>query len=371
MKPIIRFPQFSGAWKFEKGKNIFENRKEKSNQSYPIFSVTLDRGLVPRGSMARIMKNDAKTEENLIARPNDIVYNMMRMWQGAMGIAKQICLISPAYVVLTPKENVLSEFYLTILKTKKYLNRLEAYSYGLTNDRLRLYYKDFGLMDLPFTSMQEQKKITAFLSAIDNKIQLLTQKKSFLEQYKKGCMQQIFSQALRFKDSKYQDYPEWMEKKLGNVSISIKAGKTKPGSNGSFPVFGSTGKLGVAEEFSYEGPHILIARVGANAGKLNYVSGQFSVTDNTLVLKFDNRNNIKFFYYLLHNSNLNKLVFGSGQPLITGTLLTNIKINIPCYQEQQKIADFLSAIDIKINLVSTQLEKTREYKKGLLQQMFV
>lgn len=220
-------------------------------------------------------------------------------------------------------------------------------------------------------SLLEQQKIAAFLVAVDDKIQQLTKKKALLEQYKKGLMQQIFNQQIRFKDDDGKDYPDWEEKKLGDVISSIKAGKTKPENEGFFNVYGSTGIIGYCKEFSHSGSFILIARVGANAGKLDIVNGKFGVTDNTLVVDGSNYINLKFLFYLLLVYNLNRLVFGSGQPLITGGQLSKLLALVPSKEEQQKIANFVTGIDNKIDLVNQQLENTKEFKKGLLQQMFV
>ena len=90
--PAIRFPEFTDKWIIKKGSELFNSRREKGNENLPIFSVTMDRGLVPRDTLEKKMKNDAKLEENLIAMPNDIVYNMMRMWQGAMGVVNRKCI---------------------------------------------------------------------------------------------------------------------------------------------------------------------------------------------------------------------------------------------------------------------------------------
>lgn len=222
-----------------------------------------------------------------------------------------------------------------------------------------------------FPSLSEQQKIASFLTAVDDKIQQLTKKNALLEQYKKGVMQQIFNQQIRFKDDDGNDYPDWEEKRLGDITSSIKAGKTKPENEGFFNVYGSTGIIGYCKEFSHSGSFILIARVGANAGKLDIVNGKFGVTDNTLVVDGSNYINLKFLFYLLLVYNLNRLVFGSGQPLITGGQLSKLLALVPSKEEQQKIANFLTGIDNKIDLVNQQLEKTKEFKKGLLQQMFV
>lgn len=183
-------------------------------------------------------------------------------------------------------------------------------------------------------------------------------------------MHHLFSQVIRFKDEDGKDFPEWEKRKLGDVIKSLKSGKSKNSETGQIDLYGSTGIIGKCEEISNIGEFILIARVGANAGQINIAAGEFGVTDNTLILEVDELNKGFIFYFLLY-FNLNKLVFGSGQPLVTGGLLKQIKLQVPCHEEQQKIAEFLSVIDKKIEAVSNQIEKTQSFKKGLLQQMFV
>ena len=161
-------------------------------------------------------------------------------------------------------------------------------------------------------------------------------------------------------------------KKLGEICESISSGKSKLNdSSFKFPFYGSTGIIGYSENFDYSGKNILIARVGANAGSLYKVDGNYSVSDNTLILNLFTNMEPDFIYYFLMYSNLNKLVFGSGQPLITGGQLKGLKLNIPSPPEQTKIGNFLTAIDEKINKVDLQIKQTELWKKGLLQQMFV
>lgn len=142
--------------------------------------------------------------------------------------------------------------------------------------------------------------------------------------------------------------------------------------NGMFPLYGSTGIIGKCAEYSHSGMYILIARVGANAGKISLINDQFGVSDNTLVLDCNQNQNLVInylFHYLFYN-NLNRLVFGSGQPLITGGQLKTLILDLPSFPEQQKIANFLSSIDIKIENTNQQITKAKNFKKGLLQQMF-
>lgn len=117
---------------------------------------------------------------------------MMRMWQGALGVAAEDCLVSPAYVILKPREDVCSEFYYYLLKTERYLLQLMSHSQGLTLDRLRLYYKDFAKISLPYPQLPEQRKIAATLSLLEKLIASEAQQLGVLKEHKKGLMQGLF-----------------------------------------------------------------------------------------------------------------------------------------------------------------------------------
>lgn len=96
-EPKLRFPEFSGAWRPAKASEAFGNRREKGREGLPIYSVTIDRGMVRRNSLGRQIEADAADCDNLLAKKGDLVYNMMRMWQGAVGQAPEECMVSPAY----------------------------------------------------------------------------------------------------------------------------------------------------------------------------------------------------------------------------------------------------------------------------------
>ena len=225
---------------------------------------------------------------------------------------------------------------------------------------------------IPVPLITEQQKIASFLSSVDKKISQLKKKKTLLETYKRGIMQKIFSQELRFKDENGQEFSEIIKSKLDAHLISVSSGKsTTKSKRGIYPIYGSTGKISSSEKYEYEGENILIARVGANAGSIYLVNGKYNVTDNTLILSLKKDIDLHYIYFWLTNFNLTRLIFGSGQPLITGKIIKSLMFDFPQIREQQKIASFLFSIDKKIEITSTQLEKTREFKKGLLQQMFV
>ncbi len=164
---------------------------------------------------------------------------------------------------------------------------------------------------------------------------------------------------------------EWEEKELGNFCLNISSGKDKNANDGKFELYGSTGIIGRSKNSSYEGDFILVARVGANAGFLNRAKGKFAVTDNTLVIDLRREAVIDFINYSLENIGLNKLVFGSGQPLITGGQMKSLKLIVPKNKhEQQKIASCLSSFDEVIAAHSQKLDLLKDHKKGLMQNLF-
>jgi len=223
--------------------------------------------------------------------------------------------------------------------------------------------------------LKEQQKIAVCLSSLDEVITAESQKLDLLKEHKKGLLQNLFPQEgeivpkLRFKE--FEDSGEWDEKELGSFCINISSGKDKNVIDGEYELYGSTGIIGRTENASYEGDFILVARVGANAGLLNKVKGKFGVTDNTLVIDLVKKDLINFIFYSLESVGLNKLVFGSGQPLITGGQLKNFSISIPSSeQEQKKIPNTLSSIDDLIKAQSKKIEALKLHKKGLLQGLF-
>lgn len=158
---------------------------------------------------------------------------------------------------------------------------------------------------------------------------------------------------------------------LGNLSNSISSGRNKHrDANGQYPVFGSTGIIGYSSTYEYEGPVILAARVGANAGILNFASGQYDVSDNTLIITLkQNLYDYNFAYNQLTHYKLNKLVFGSGQPLITSKQLKNIRIPVPPLAEQRKIAEVLGVWDEAIEKQARLIEKLALRKRALMQRL--
>ena len=193
-RPHLRFPEFRDApeWRQKLGGDLFANRKEDGEEGLPIYSVTVNDGMIPRASFDRDFYDIQDPAKNKKACEGDIAYNMMRMWQGAQGVAVEDCLVSPAYVVLSPREGVCSAFFSYLFKLTQSLELLTAYSRGLTKDRLRLYFDDFARMPLCVPECDEQQRIADCLSSLDTQIAAEASQLAVLKAHKQGLMQQLF-----------------------------------------------------------------------------------------------------------------------------------------------------------------------------------
>ena len=227
---------------------------------------------------------------------------------------------------------------------------------------------------ISFPTLPEQQKIASFLTAVDEKIQQLSRKKELLEQYKKGVMQQLFSGKLRFKDDNGNDYADWEEKKLGEVlkTISSKQYQIKSSdfmSMGKFKVIDQGQKLVAGysdnEDSVFKNTPIII--FGDHTTIIKFIDFNFTVgADGTKLLKNINDDNLKYLFYNLTFNNVNQEGYKRHF-----TILSEVRLQVPCLEEQQKIANFLSNIDIKIENTNQEINQTKSFKKGLLQQMFV
>lgn len=163
---------------------------------------------------------------------------------------------------------------------------------------------------------------------------------------------------------------EWEAQPLATLTTGVSSGKSKPMKGATtFPVFGSTGIIGHTEKPAYEGKAILVARVGANAGTLNIVTGQYGVTDNTIIVSTSESVLPDFLWRALQTKRLNSLVFGSGQPLITGTQLKALSIQLPSLDEQRAIATALSDVDALLTQLDRLIAKKRDIKQATMQQL--
>lgn len=243
--------------------------------------------------------------------------------------------------------------------------------------------KDIENFKVFYPKLEEQEKIANFLSDVDKKIYLTEEKLELFKEYKKGIMQKIFSQELRFKDNEGNDYPEWEEKRLSEITECLDNLRKPLNSNerekikGIIPYYGANGIQGYINDYIFNEELVLLAEDGGNFDNYlikpiaQYVQGKSWINNHAHVLKGKKILKTKFLYFSLVHKDIRSFINGTSRSKLNKSSMLNITILLPTLEEQGKIADFLSLIDTKVENIERELENLKEFKKGLLQQMFI
>lgn len=237
----------------------------------------------------------------------------------------------------------------------------------------RLYNNILKSTKFKHPIIEEQTKIASFLTAVDDKLQALKKKKELLEQYKKGMMQQLFSQEIRFKKDDGTNYPDWEEKRLGDISTISTGSSNREDSilDGEFTFFDRSQDVRTSNRYLFDKEAIIVPGEG-QAFIPKYFVGKFDLHQRTYaIFDFEDINGKYLFYSILYNDkHLLSQAVGSTVKSLRLPMFESMPIELPCEEEQTKIANFLSAIDDKITHCQSELDGLEQWKKGLLQQLF-
>ncbi len=371
--PKLRFPGFDGEWELKKLGEIITNKSGKFNpvkEKYFTKCIELEHLATGKGQLLGFIDGRSSGSIKNKFNEGDVLFGKLRPYLKKYLLAPFDGVCSSEIWVL--KGIKISNFFLyQIVQTNKFID-LANQSSGSKMPRADWNVVENGIFSSP--TLPEQQKIASFLSAVDEKIQQLSRKKELLEQYKKGVMQQLFSGKLRFKDENGNDYPDWEEKKLGEVankkSSNISANKIED-NFGDFIIYGASGILKKVDFYKEENDYISIVKDGAGVGRLLYCKGKSSVLGTMEIISPKQNLDTYFLYCLLSNIDFVKYVTGSTIPHIYFKDYSNEICGIPNFTEQQKIANFLSNIDVKIENTNQEIIQMQKFKKGLLQQLFV
>lgn len=387
MTPTLRFSEFAGAWKPKHGDDAFKSRRQRAKEGLPLYSVTMDQGMVRRDSLDREFASNAPDEANLRVFKDDHVYNMMRMWQGAVGRAPEDCMVSPAYVVLQPKPGTDPAFFDHWFKRRRSIYLMWAYSYGLTSDRLRLYARDFGRVPMALPKSDEQRKIADFLGVVDERIKLLQRRRDALGRYKTGMTQRLFDQSLRFTRDDGTAFPDWEESPFALLAERVPE-KFDPQVSSEQPltielenIESGTGMIwgeaGLGDQSSlkskFQSGDVLFGKLRPYLRKFWQANTDGICSTEIWVLRGKAALS-DFLFYLVQTERFIRVASqssGSKMPRADWSIVGRETYRTPHPDEQHKIADALGALDDKIAAVSSQIKHMQTFKKGLLQQMFV
>jgi len=397
LRPILRFKQEDGSdfpdWENNKLKNLFEQfivpmRDKPKDLSGPIPWCRIEdfNGRYLNGSISGQGVSELTVMEmNLKVYPINTLLVSCSANLGICSIVKTKLITNQTFIGLVSNQNNDVEFLYYVMT----LNAIRLNNKASGTTIKYLSRKEFENFNLPVPSINEQNKIASFLSSVDKKIELLTKKHELLEKYKKGLMQKIFSQEMRFKQDDGSDFPDWEERRLGDVG-QIVTGKTPSTNDAS--LWGGDIQFVTPTDINAGKYQNETTRTVVNHSKLKVLPkssimftciasiGKMSLSSKPCItnqqinslIPTSLHNNEYIYYGLLGITEFIKSTQSSSTlPIINKNEFSKFLLPIPCKLEQTKIASFLSLVDKKIDLAKQQIEKTQTFKKGLLQQMFV
>jgi type I restriction enzyme, S subunit len=375
--PALRFPLFTEGWvrkklgevaTFSKGKGI-----SKADISEDGITECIRYGELYTHYGQTINEIKSRTNVNVkdlvLSEVNDVIIpasgeTQIDIATASCVLKSRIALGGDLNIIKTKNDGVFLSYYLNSAKKQDIASLAQGISV------VHLYSSQLATLILNLPSLEEQQKIATFFTAVDKKLSGLKQKRTLLQQYKKGVMQQLFSQALRFKNTEGGDFEEWEVKKLGEV-LTIGSGRDyKHLKVGNIPVFGTGGLMTTVDSYLHDGETVCIGRKGT-IDKPMYFKGKIWTVDTLFYTHSFNNSIPKFMFYTFQRINWKEHNEASGVPSLSKSTIEKIDIPLPSIEEQTQIANYLSAIDAKIQGVSAQIAKMETWKKGLLQQMFV
>jgi type I restriction enzyme S subunit len=337
----------------------FSSSKRKGRAGLPTMSVTTHNGLVRRDLLDRKMDSALEDDEHLLIEPGDIAYNMMRMWQGALGLADEPANVSPAYGVMRPKPTVDPRFAAHWFKSARGLYMLWAFSYGLTDDRLRLYPKEFLQIPVVWPELPEQRRIAAVLDAWDDAIASCEKLVAAKERESCGLMHHLVGDC----HNPFQQ----KGKLLGDIASVLYGKAVDPdqyAKNAPNWVLGTQGIIGSSTSADFNGEAIVVGRKGTLNNPIYVPAGQgFRSIDTTFVLL--PKKECKALFYYFRHINLAKLNEASGVPSISSDTLKSLPI--PIFPE--RLAALMSAHDELLGQFRNHLLHLRQQKRGLMQKL--
>ena len=413
--PQLRFPGFNGRWSCELFNNIVSVIDGDRGVNYPksndffsdeyclflsaknvtkngfIFNETqfikkerdelLRKGKLSRGDIVLTTRG---TVGQFAFYSDEVTYNNIRINSGMV-------------LLRNSNDNLLNSYFFKACNSFQISRQIKIVAFGSAQPQLTV--KEINKIKINLPTKPEQQKIAAFLTAVDNKIEQLSKKQALLSEYKKGLMQQIFSQAIRFKADDGIEFPEWEEKKLGGVVDNVGGTALEKYTNPKEThKFISIGNYGVDGKYIDNGQRVelnnktktklldkdnLVMVLNDKTAAGNIVGSTILIdeSDSYIYNQRSERLICKselfpiFAWHYLNSKIFRKSVYsisqGGTQIYVNFPSVKELNFSLPSLLEQTKIANFLSSIDTKIEQVGGQLDESKQFKKALLQQMFV
>ena len=353
--------------------------------------MTMNDGVMPRTEIeGKDNSSEDKSNYKVVCK-GDMVYNSMRMWQGANGVSNYDGIVSPAYTVLMPTEEIDNQYFAALFKTSNLINEFRKNSQGLTSDTWNLKYPQIRPIRLCIPSLQEQNKISSFIGTLEERISKQRQLVDALKKYKRGVMQKVFRNMSAFSPSGFETVrlsDIFKKASRRNSNGEIKNVITNSAEHGLIPqrdffdkdiaVDGNTGNYYVIEygDFVYNPRKSNTAPYGPFNRYERQEKGIISPLYTCLVLKTDIEPAYLAWYF--KSDAWYRYIYDNGSQGVrhdrvsmTDDLLMGIPVIIPSKDSQIKIAKLLDCLEKRFQVELSQCEYLKTVREALLQQLFI
>ncbi len=385
--PKLRFPEFTEEWEqyqvTELGE-IYIGLVTTMTSHYAEHGVLLIRNSDVKDGRLEfsdkpIYLDDEFAEQNASRRHK--VGDVITVHTGDIGTSaviteKEAGSLGFATIVTRPdRERIIPEYLCTFLNSSTHKNFAMNVSTGDGRNNYNL--KDYYECMVPVPCLAEQRKIAGLVIGLNKYILHLQQKTEWMKAYKQGILRKVFPRDGENRpEIRFPGFTNvWEQRKLGEFA-TIVTGKLDANAmkeNGSFDFYTSGIQKYKIDVPAFEGPAITIAGNGATVGYMHLADGKFNAYQRTYVLSAFQANR-EFLFFEIGNKLPKKITQearAGNIPYIVMDMLTDLVISVPPEREQKKIGEFMMNIDNLITLHQRRLDYLKEYKKGLLQQMFV
>lgn len=382
VRPQLRFEKFKDDWIKLNLNEVSERvkRKNKDLESLMPLTISGQYGLVDQVTYFSKSVSAKNLEKYTLIKNGEFAYNKSYSNGYPLGAIKRLDryekgALSTLYICFKVNEMNDSNFIKYFFETTKWHKEVSsiavegARNHGLLN----ISVNDFFNIMINLPTLEEQQKIGDFFSKLDRQIELEKEKLELLEQQKRGYMQKIFSQQLRFKDENGNEYPDWKDTKLNSIADIKTGNKNAQDSieNGKYMFFDRSVDIKYLNTFDFDEEAIIYPGEGSKFLP-RYFKGKYSLHQRAYSI-----HNIKidpqylYNYLELQNNHFLKYAVGSTVKSLRMIAFNKLIISSPVMDEQEKIGNFFNKIDNLIELQTNKIESLKQRKKGLLQKMFV
>ena len=346
------------------------------------MTIIQGKGTLPREQAGRnIHYDDASLANYKKVEQGDFIIHL-RSFEGGLEMANEDGIVSPAYTILRCKKPHSSLFYEAYFHTDEFINHILSKSVEGIRDGRQISYEAFKWLGLPYCDVSEQEKIARLFSALSHRIEKQQQMVDALKKYKRGVVAAILSHQLKFSDATGSPYPEWTSCTLQDA-VDFLDGQRKPLESadrakrqGQYPYYGASGIIDYIDDFIFDEPLLLLGEDGANilnrSTPLCFIAeGKYWVNNHAHVMRPKAGQNIKFLCELLESLDYTRYNTGTAQPKLNQEKCRRIELALPVYEEQCRIANFLSALDQRADKAQSVLDYLLSNRAGLLQQLFI